>query len=158
MISPELLARYPFFAGVDDAQLKALANIASLETFNSGTTLFHEGDRAESLYFLMEGSVVLYYMGIGTALEKFPEGVPVGEINPGEPFSISALIEPHVLTSTARVSKPSRVLRFNAQTLQELLAKDQRLAYTLTHQAATAVVDRLLTTRIQLAAAWAQPV
>jgi CRP-like cAMP-binding protein len=154
MISPEILYRYPFFGGLDDAQIKALAMIADVETFASGVTLFTEGERAKTLYFLLEGCVVLYYMGNGT-MEKFPEGIPVGEINPGEPFSISALIEPNVLTSTARMSKPSRVISFNAESLHTLMQKDQRLAYILTRQAAAAMIERLQATRVQLAAAWA---
>lgn len=155
MISPELLVRYPFFGGLDDAQLKALAMIASEESVESGVTLFEEGRRAESLYFLLDGCIVLCYMGSGTTIDRFPEGIPVGEINPGEPFSISALIAPHFLTSTARVSKPSRMIRFDGDALHTLLQKDQRLAFILTRQAAAATIERLHSTRVQLAAAWA---
>jgi len=155
MISPEILYRYPFFGGLDDAQLKAIAMIAQEEFLASGVTIFQEGQPAESFYFLEEGCVSLYYMGAGTTLEKYQEGIPVGEINPGEPFSVSAIIEPHVLTSTARVSKPSRVIKIEAEALQTLMEKDQRLAFILTHQAAKAVIERLHATRVQLAAAWA---
>lgn len=154
MISPEILYRYPFFGGLDDTQVKALAMIADVETLASGVTLFNEGERAKTLYFLLEGCVVLYYMGNGTTIDKFKEGIPVGEINPGEPFSISALIEPNVLTSTARISKPSRVVKFDAESLHYLMQKDQRLAYILTRQAAAAMIERLQATRVQLAAAW----
>jgi CRP-like cAMP-binding protein len=154
MISPEILYRYPFFGGLDDAQIKALAMIANVETFASGVTLFNEGERAKTLYFLLEGCVVLYYMGNGTTLDRFKEGIPVGEINPGEPFSISTLIEPNVLTSTARISKPSRVIQFDAESLHYLMQKDQRLAYILTRQAAAAMIERLQATRVQLAASW----
>jgi CRP-like cAMP-binding protein len=155
MISPELLLRYPFFGGLNDAQLKALAMIASEESAEGDETLFEEGRPAESLYFLLEGCVVLYYMGSGTSMDRFPEGIPVGEINPGEPFSISALIAPHMLTSTARVSKPSRMIRFDGEALHALLQKDQRLAFILTRQAAAAMIERLQATRVLLAAAWA---
>jgi CRP-like cAMP-binding protein len=155
MISPELLVRYPFFAGLDDAQLKALAMIANEETAEDGATLFEEGQRANYLYFLVDGCIVLYYMGSGTSLERYPEGIPVGEINPGEPFSISALIAPHRLTATARASRPSQIIRFDGEALLALLQKDQHLAYLLTRQAAAAMIERLQATRVLLAAAWA---
>lgn len=155
MISPELLNRYSFFGGLENGHLKALAMIAQEEQLAGDVTIFQEGEPAETLYFLEEGSVVLYYTGSETDIERFRDGIPVGEINPGEPFSISALIEPHLLTSTARTSKPSRVIKFEAKALQNLFKNNRRLAYLLTHQAAQAVIERLLSTRIQLAAAWA---
>jgi len=75
-------------------------------------------------------------------------------IYPGEPFGISSLIEPHIFTSTAFASQPSRVITIEADRLRELFQKDKRLAYILTHSAAKAAIERLHATRIQLAAAW----
>jgi CRP/FNR family cyclic AMP-dependent transcriptional regulator len=154
MISPEILYRYPFFGGLDDAQVKAIASIAQEEFLAIGATIFHEGQRAESLFFLVDGCVVLYYMGGGTILEKIQEGIPVDDINPGEPFGISALIEPYILTSTARATKPCRVIKIDAVALKTLFKNDQQLAYILTLKAAKAAVERLYSTRMQLAAAW----
>jgi CRP/FNR family cyclic AMP-dependent transcriptional regulator len=155
MISPELLYRYPFFGGLDNSQVKAIAMIAQQILLENGETIFHEGQPAEWLYFLEDGCVSLYYMGTGTTIEKQREGIHVGDINPGEPFSISALIEPYILTATARATKPCRVIKIEAEALKTLFKQDQGLAYILTLKAAKAVVDRLNTTRVQLAAAWA---
>jgi CRP-like cAMP-binding protein len=154
MISVEVLSRYPFFGGLTDSQKKSLAIIAQEEYLASGITIFYEGENAEWLYFLEEGCISLYYTGTRSTLEKIAEGIPICEINPGEPFSISAIIEPYVLTSTARVSKPSRVIKIKAQSLRALFEKDYQLAYILTRKAAKAVVERLNATRVQLAAAW----
>lgn len=154
MISPEILRQYPFFSLMDDSQLKALAMIAEDVRFEEDTQVFEKGEQAENFYFLLQGSIGLYYMA---ADEEFSmdRGMPVGEINPGEPFGISALIEPHVLTATAWASASSRALRFNAPALRALFELDQRLAYALTFKAARSAMERLLSTRIQLAAAWA---
>jgi len=155
MISPEILIRYPFFGGLDDTHTKAIASIAQEDQLPNGVTIFYEGKPAKSLYFLVDGCVVLYYVGAGTILEKFQGGIPVGEINPGEPFGISAVIEPYILTSTARTAKPSRVVAIEAEPLRNLFKQDQRLAYLMMHKAAKAALERLNTARIQLAAAWA---
>jgi CRP-like cAMP-binding protein len=154
MISPELLRHYPFFRSLNDAQLRSVAMIADEELIEAETTLFYEGQPADALYFLEDGRVDLYY----TAESVRPElrkGIPVGEINPGEPFSISALIEPYLLSSTACISRPSRIIKIDAKALRNLFIKDQRLAYLLTYQAAKAAVERLHMTRVQLAAVWA---
>ena len=50
----------------------------------------------------------------------------------GEPFAISALLEPHIFTSTAWVSRPSRAIKIEAPDLRDLCKKDKRLAYALT--------------------------
>ena len=76
-------------------------------------------------------------------------------IYPGEPFGISSLIEPHIFTSTAFASQPSRVITIEADRLRELFQKDKRLAYILTNSAAKAAIERLHATLIQLTAAWA---
>jgi CRP-like cAMP-binding protein len=154
MISTELLRHYPFFGSLNDDQLRAIAMIAEEVTLENGETLFQEGQPADALYFLEEGCIDLYYTVVESPSLGFQEGIPVGEINPGEAFSISALIEPHILTSTARASKPGRMIKIDAKALLQLFKTDQRLAYLMTQQAAKAVFERLHTTRVQLAAAW----
>ncbi len=156
MISSELLYRYPFFGGLDNRQVKAIAMIAQEIHLDIGVTIFDEGQPANWFYFLEEGCVSLYYMGSGTTIEKLSEGIHVGDINPGEPFSFSALIKPNILTATARVTKPCRVIKIEAEGLKTLFLLDQGMAYTMTLKAAEAVVERLNATRVQLAAAWAQ--
>ncbi len=155
MISPERLRQNPFFRGLTDDQLRSIAMIATEETHPGGVILFEKGQPAEALYFLLEGCVDLYFTVSNSPPLDFPQGIPVGEVNPGEPFSISALIEPHILTSTARLARPSRVLRIETKALLALFKKDKRMAYLLTQQAARAALERLDATRIQLAAAWA---
>jgi CRP-like cAMP-binding protein len=155
MISPELLRHYPFFRFLNESQLREIAMIAEEESIDSGLVLFHEGQTAAALYFLEEGHIDLYYAAGKINPSDSQKGIPVGEINPGEPFSISAVIEPYILTSTAFVSKPSRLIKIEAKPLRALFNKDLRLAYLLTYQAAKAAKERLFATRIQLAAAWA---
>ena len=155
MISPERLRLYPFFRSLNDAQLSAIAMIAEDETLPAGVTLFQKGQLAEALYFLEDGRIDLYYTTADKSPSDIRKGISVGEINPGEPFSISALIEPYALSATAYVSRPSRIIKIKAKALQSLFDKDRNLAYYLTYQAAKAVINRLHATRIQLAAAWA---
>lgn len=155
MISPEFLRFYPFFGGLTNAQLQAIAIIANEEKYPAETTLFEMGLPADKLYFLVDGCIDLYYTPREKTLSAFPNGIPVGEVNPGEAFSISALIEPYVLSSTARVAKPSRVIQIDAKALRKLFKSDQRMAYLLTKQAAQAVRARLDAARVQLAAALA---
>ncbi len=153
MISPEQLRFFPFFGGLNDSQLRAIAMIAQEKTFQLGETIFHQNQAAESLYFLVEGSVDLFYHVQKSQAESDEEKILVGEIDPGEPFSISSLIEPYLLTASAFVAKPSRVIKIQADSLRDLFKTDSRMAYLMTYEVAKALMNRLDSTRILLAAA-----
>lgn len=149
MISPEVLRRYPFFCCLNDEQQRALAMITEEMEVEAGKELFLEGQPVEALYLLMEGNVDLYYAASGDPKDQ----LLVGEINAGEPFAISAMIEPYTFTATARVSKPSRVLKIDAKALRALCEVDCRMGYLLMKQIAAMAVERLHFARVQLAAA-----
>ncbi len=155
MISIELLRRYPFFGRLGYEQLKSLAMIAEEIKLEDGQVVIEEGKPANALYFLVEGSVSLYHP-VGSAQTKTSTTeVPVCDINPGEPFSISALIEPHVLTSTARSSGVSRVICLGVDDLKTAFAQDPKLECLMIRCVAEAAMGRLNSTRVQLAAAYA---
>jgi CRP/FNR family transcriptional regulator, cyclic AMP receptor protein len=151
MISPELLRRYPFFGTLNDAELKEIAMITDEGAIEQGVTLFKEGQTADTLYFLLEGSVDLYYIVEEQFHPETRKEFIIGEINPGEVFAISTLIEPYAYTSTARVDKPGRVLKIQAGKLRDLLEKDCSLGYKLMRQIAQAAINRLGTARVLLA-------
>jgi CRP-like cAMP-binding protein len=155
MISPELLRRYPVFSQLRDQDLKLIAMISEEFKLPAGSKLFEEGDPANYLYLLIEGAVDLSF----TSKEEFHPDTekvfPVGEINPGELFGISAVIEPYVYTASQGVSQDSRIIRIDAAGLRTLMSDDASVGYLLMHQIAKSLMERLTYTRVQLAAAWA---
>lgn len=155
MISPEVLRRYPFFGFASEEQLRKLAMIANEETVDAGVTLLEEGKPAEALYFLLEGSVgLLYRVGDPNKPETYRE-LPVGHIDVGEPFGISACIEPRILTASVIVDVNSKVISINADALREFCHEDMEFAFGMINQIASVALSRLNATRVQLAAAWA---
>lgn len=149
MISLELLRRYPFFAGLDEGELKAIAMIADKVEMSTGTILFEEGHVADAFYLLLEGSVELSF---NSPLDPNVQ-IHVDDVNPGEPFAISALIPPHLLTHTARVSSACSTIRLDAAALRALCDADSKVGHTLMRQVAIAAMERLHYTRVQLVAA-----
>jgi CRP/FNR family cyclic AMP-dependent transcriptional regulator len=145
MISAELVRRYPFFAGLTDAQQRLIATIAEEKNFANGATLFEEGQPAEAFYLLLSGSIDLY-------CKLRDSEIHVGGINPGEPFSISALIPPHVLTHTARASGACHAIRIDAAALRAMCDADCKMGYIVMRDVACAAMERLHFTRVQLAA------
>jgi CRP/FNR family cyclic AMP-dependent transcriptional regulator len=152
MISPEILRRYPFFAHLDAEELAQIAMISEESSFEKGDTIFKEGQKAQALYLLEEGSVDLFYH---TQEEHDPRSVRkflVGEINPGEVFAISVFIDPYILTATAVAAQNGQLIKINGPELRAMFDKDKRMAYHLMVQLMKVFADRLYFTRVQLAA------
>jgi CRP-like cAMP-binding protein len=145
MISPELLRRYPFFGSFNASELANLARIAEELQFEDRQLVFEQGKKADALYFLLSGGIDLSYM----ITEK--KEVQVSDIDVGEPFGISTIIEPYILTSSARSSGKSQVLRFRKDDLQRLMADDPRTELLFLRQVAKVAIQRLHAIRRQLA-------
>lgn len=154
MVSPETLRRFPFFSLFTHDQLITLAMLGEEMQFADQETILSEGELAHELCFLLEGCIDLYYIVQEAFSTKDRREVPVCQVTPGEPFGISSLIEPYILTSTARSCHTSKVIRFDAKELKNAFDKDPQLELKLVRKAAKAAIERLHSTRIQLAAAW----
>ena len=150
MISPELLRRYPFFASLNDDQLKAIAMIAQEKTYLKDTVLIKENTPANKLVLLLEGDVDLIYSGGG---EGAVVNALVGSIAPGEVYGVSSLIEPFTFISSAKATVPVKVVEVDGVALRALMDRDAKLAFALMRNIAQAVLERLKYTQVELAAA-----
>ena len=150
MISPELLRRYPFFASLNDDQLKAIAMIAQEKTYLKDTVLIKENTPANKLVLLLEGDVDLIYSGGG---EGAVVNALVGSIAPVEVYGVSSLIEPFTFISSAKATVPVKVVEVDGVALRALMDGDAKLAFSLMRNIAQAVLERLKYTQVELAAA-----
>ena len=150
MVSPELLRRYPYFGPLNDDQLKAIAMIADEKTYPKDMLLVKENTPANKLMVLLEGDVDLIYSGGG---EGAICNALVGSIAPGEVLGISSLIEPYIYICSARTTMPVKVIEVDGIALRALMEVDQRLGYALMRHTASAVLERLKYTQVELAAA-----
>jgi CRP-like cAMP-binding protein len=152
MISPELLRRFPFFAGFSDPELKRLAMAGRERSLAAGQILFSEGEPAGECHFLVEGEIeVLICNG-----EDCPESVALASLPAGELIGWSALVHPYVYTASARASRATRVIAFSRADLETLLS-DARLCSLLMARVAQVIGRRLRDTRIQLLSLAARP-
>ena len=152
MVSPELLRRYTFFSGLDETHLKAISMLSSEISFPSETRIFEAEQPADALYLLLEGGVDLQYVVINPAKPGEHRDYFVGEVNTGEPFGISGLIEPYHYTTAAVTSTPVRVLKIGAAGLRAMCDDDPKAAAVFMRNVAKAAMIRLHDTRVNLAA------
>ena len=153
MISPEILRRYPFWGFLDSSQLTAVAMITEEVTIDANQRILEAGAPAQALYFLVDGGTELYHVVADPVRPELCREFYVGDIDPGEVFGISALIEPYRYTGTIRTTTRCRVLKIDGDALRGLITQDLKLASGLMYQTARAAMERLNATRIQLVAA-----
>jgi len=153
MISTEQLRKFPFFGFMDYSQLKAVAMIAEKLTYEKDEIIMEAGKPAEHFYFLMNGNLAYYTVVTSEHDPYYQKEYFITDINPGEIFGISALIEPYVFTATLRTNKLSHVIQIDAVSLRALCEVDTKLALGLYRAVAKTAMERLHTTRLQLVAA-----
>lgn len=152
MISTEILRRYPFFAGLTESQLKAVAMLAQEASYPKDSTIFEECGEANRLFLLLEGSVDLYYRSQEEFHPTVTKNFFVGEINPGEMFGTSSIIEPFELNATARNPVDCRLVEIDAVELRKLMVGDLDLANKLLLAVVKTLKERNGAMRVQLAA------
>ncbi|MEJ2758345.1 MAG: Crp/Fnr family transcriptional regulator, partial [Anaerolineales bacterium] len=119
----------------------------------AGETLFTLGDEADYVYFLESGEVNLHYKVVDELVSDKSKEFYVGDINPGEPFGLSALITPYAFTATAEVAKESNGIVVDAKKLRALADEHPKLGYALMQQVAKYTFERLGQVRVELVAA-----
>ena len=153
MISPEVLRRYPFFCCLNEEQIKKVAMIADEISIREGEIIFKEGQPADSLFLLVSGSIELFYEVVDDDNHEERRIFSVGNINAGEPFGLSSVVENPDLTATAKMRKAGKAIKIDAAKLCALCEGDPKMGYDLMRQIARATMKRLELTRIHLAAA-----
>jgi CRP-like cAMP-binding protein len=153
MISPELLRRYPFFAFLDEAQLRAVAMLSEEIEVEDGALVVESGKPADALCLLVEGSLDLYYVVADREDPELRKEFFLSEFSAGDVLGISALIEPYIYTASIRASTASRVVKMDGTGLRALCEVDAKLSAGLMKATAKVAMERLHDTRVQLAAA-----
>ncbi len=146
MISPEVLRRFPFFAGLTDEELKSVAVISDEERYEANTFIARQREQAKKLYLLLQGSVDVM---IDTDQEGL-EHETVSTLTVGDVFGWSALVEPYTLTSSLFAATPVTMVAMDGAGLRALFELDCHLGYIVMKKAAQVISNRLKDTRVQM--------
>lgn len=139
-----LLRSLPALHACQDEDWERLAPLARIVSFPSGTIVFSEGDRHDTLYFLSGGSVRL---DMQTAKHGRQTILSMGA---GDLLAWSALLGDAVMTTSATVVEPTEAVAFDSQTLKPFLASCPDTGLRFMTAVAQAVSRRLLATRLQM--------
>lgn len=147
MISPDRLRRFPHFANIEHrVQLFITAN-SNPTTFSAGDIILREGSTAKELIFLEKGEVdIVYRLGDDRI-------VVVDTIIPGEIFSWSAALPPHISSATAIAKTDGEYFGFKSESLTELCKLFPAFGCRMMTEIAQVLRRRLINMWVQLAAA-----
>lgn len=138
MVTAEWLKKAELFQSLNEFQLADLLSHSAEITCAGGQTIFNQGDPAEFLYVLIQGTVELSVK----AEEKIALMTSRVE-KEGMIFGIPSLLEPFRHNVSAKCLTPSSVLRFEASYITRKIDEDPKLGVEIMKKLASLYFNRL---------------
>ena len=113
------------FAGLSSSQRERLADISLVRSCSRGQALFSEGDRADSLYIVLEGRVKIFKL----SLEGKEQILHI--VDAGEPFGEVALFSGISLPAYAEAHSDCRLLVVPREALMAVIREDPSVAFSM---------------------------
>lgn len=138
------LMHFTLFRELSAADLELIAPLFSARMFEAGAVIFEQGERADRLYLLARGEVVLRY--------KPYDGEPINlnHVRPGGVFGWSAVLGNETYSSSVICQEDCEVLYIYDTYLRSLLANHPRTGRVLLDVLARAVSSRWVNARSQI--------
>lgn len=159
MISPEVIRRYPFFAGLTHEHIVALAHMAEEVTVENDHYFFREGDDLKKFHLILEGKAAVV---IGVPDQSVKQKVSsqltgrletrdvvLSTLGRGDAFGWSSLVPPYQATASTKAITPCRVVVFDAVALRRAFKDDCRFGYLVMQKAVQISSSRLHDLRIE---------
>lgn len=120
----EVIARHPLFRKLSQAQKASLLRCIVEESVTANTLIYQEDSQGDSMYVVIEGSVLL---------QKYVDGdpVPVMRLRPRETFGELAALLPGNRLLTAKAIDSGLIARLSHAALQQLQESDPATAYAV---------------------------
>jgi len=123
------------FKGIDSEVMKEIANICTEESYAKDAVLFKEGEEAERLYILEEGSLNLVIENGGSLTYTLTE--------PGLVFGWSSMVESGRYTASAVCATDSKVVRIEREKLDKIFNLHPEVGLIVLKRLAGIISERL---------------
>jgi CRP-like cAMP-binding protein len=144
MVKPLTLESVNLFKGLAEEHLKLISTKFQRETFPDNTTIFGQGDAAESLYVLLSGRVSIRFK------PHDGEIINVSEIREGDVFGWSSALGRSVYTSCAITTSASDLVSIKGADLRDLCSLHPEIGVVILERLATVIAERLKNTHAQV--------
>ena len=142
----EILRNVELFEGSTDEMLAKVADIAQEKTFALGEMIFQEGEKADWVYFLLNGKV-----RISIDLTSKPTYVTVAIIDECNwAFGWSGIVAPYRYTATATCEVETSVLAVPGIQFEEIIMNEPNCGCTVMKKLTELISSRLRNSRMTL--------
>ena len=138
MVSAEWLEKAELFGVLNNSQLNTLLSQSHVEDCPEGRIIFHQGEVANHLYILIEGSVDLTVKA-----EERIDFMTSKIEKEGAVFGTASLMEPFRYNVSAICLKPSKVLVLDANHIKKKMEEDPRMGMEIMKKLASIYFNRL---------------
>jgi CRP-like cAMP-binding protein len=170
MIEPSTLTQFAFFADLPDGTLSNIAATSQVVSFETARVIFRSGDKAETLYGVMEGEVELsleilekarysqveFEEAVHRRVTEKASQITVDTARPGHVFGWSALTGRPFRTVTATCSAPTKVVAVSAHDIGVMCHTDHGLGFMLMKRLVAIISNRLDNRNKRLIELWAE--
>ena len=127
--------KYDLFGGISSRVMKEITDICVEEVYDKGTTIFNQGERAENLYILREGTLNLMVKNGGSLVFSLSE--------PGEVFGWSSLFESGRYTASGICDTDLKVFKIERKELHKILKHNAGDGFIIMRRLAGVIANRL---------------
>jgi len=143
MIGTETLSQFGLFNGLPESLLKEIAAMSTEVSAKQGEIVFREGEKADKLHFLLNGSIALR-----VKLTSRPEKVTVSFVStPYQSFGWSGVVPPYHYTSSAECDEDSTLLIIPSEPFLSLLEANAEAGFQVMRRITEIIADRLRNSR-----------
>jgi CRP-like cAMP-binding protein len=143
-ILTQALQDIQFLHNIAADYLEQLANMTHIRDFGKNEIVFREGDPAEHMYLVVDGSVSLEICASAVGCQQ------ILTLGAGELLGWSSLLGESRYTARARAPQHARLAEINVAQLMAMCERDPTFGYELMRRTALALAKRLSGTRMQL--------
>jgi CRP/FNR family cyclic AMP-dependent transcriptional regulator len=137
------LNEFNLFQNLPGEMLEQFAKICNEKTYQTGDTVFREGDRADKLHFLLSGNITLK-----VKLTSRPESITVSAVNQRyESFGWSGIVPPFHYTASAVCEEDCRVLTIPGEAFLNLLKSSPEAGFMVMQRITEIIASRLRNSR-----------
>jgi len=144
MNKSEVIREVELFEFLTDDIVAGLADAAKEMSFSKGELVFHEEERAENVYILVEGKI-----SMGVSLTSKPAKITVSVLD--TPYLLcgwSAIVKPYRFTAYGLCEEDTKVLAIPGDTILDMLEQNPGVAYTVMKLLTELISGRLRSTRM----------
>ncbi len=141
----EALRSSEIFQGLTDDELDKLLPLCQEQSYEAGAVMFCEGAQCNYVQTLKSGKVALETELVIS--RSSAERATIDVLSEGSSFCWSALMEPHILTSSGRCLEKTEIIALDGEKLKALLDENPQMGYKVANNLVKVVASRLQHTK-----------